>query len=109
MVAGWVAAHSCEEVLAALGPEGADVPCARVARPEELLHDEQLEARSMIERHPHPTLGEVVFHGNPLQFSGAAPRERSLAPELGQDNAEVFGELGIGPEELAALAEKKVI
>jgi len=109
VVAEWVATRSCEEVLAALGPEGADIPCARVVRPQELLEDEQLEARGMIERHPHPTLGEVVFHGNPLQFSHAAPRERALAPDLGQDNAEVFAELGLGPDELAALAEKKVI
>jgi crotonobetainyl-CoA:carnitine CoA-transferase CaiB-like acyl-CoA transferase len=109
VVGEWVATRSCQEVLTALGPEGADVPCARVARPAELLDDEQLEARGMIERHSHPTLGEVVFHGNPLQFSHAAPRERALAPVLGQDNAEVFGELGLGAEEMAALAEKGVI
>ena len=63
----------------------------------------------MIERHPHPTLGEVVFHGNPLRFEGALARRRALAPDLGQDNAEVFGELGLGPDELAALAAKKVV
>ena len=53
----------------------------------------------MIERHPHPTLGEVVFHGNPLNFAGAEPRARALAPELGEANAEIYGALGIGAEE----------
>ena len=59
---------------------GARLPCARVAAPEELLDDPQLVARGMIERHPHPTLGEVVFHGNPLQLRGRrAARARARA------------------------------
>jgi formyl-CoA transferase len=63
----------------------------------------------MIERHPHPTVGEVVFHGNPLQFSGAEPRRRALAPRLGEHNAEVFAEIGLGAVDLARLAEAGVI
>ena len=63
----------------------------------------------MIERHPHPTLGEVVFHGNPLRFSGALPRERALAPDLGEDNAELYGELGLAGPDLQKLAEAGVI
>ena len=71
-------------------------------------NDAQLAARGMIERHPHPSLGEVVFHGNPLRFAGAEPRERALAPDLGQHNAEVYAELGLSEAELAQLAENGV-
>ena len=53
-VGAWVRERTCAEVLAALGPGGADVPCAAVARPDELIDDPQLRARGMIERHPHP-------------------------------------------------------
>ncbi len=109
ILAEWMRARSCDEALAALGPKGADVPCARVASPEELISDPQLVARGMIERHPHPQLGEVVFHGNALHFAGLAPRERALAPELGEANAEIFGEIGVGAEELAALRAKGVV
>ncbi|HEU4428744.1 MAG TPA: CaiB/BaiF CoA-transferase family protein [Myxococcota bacterium] len=109
IIAAWMRERSCEEALSALGPKGADLPCARVAAPHELLDDPQLNARGMIERHPHPQLGEVVFHGNALQLSGAAPRERALAPELGEANAEVFGELGVTAEQLAGLKERGVI
>jgi crotonobetainyl-CoA:carnitine CoA-transferase CaiB-like acyl-CoA transferase len=109
LVAGWVAERSCADVLAALGPEGARLPCARVAAPEDLLDDPQLVARGMIERHAHPTLGEVVFHGSPLRFAGAEPRARALAPDLGADNAAVYGELGLGPDDLARLAADGVI
>jgi crotonobetainyl-CoA:carnitine CoA-transferase CaiB-like acyl-CoA transferase len=109
IVGAWVRELSCDEVLGALGPEGADVPCARVAGPDELVDDPQLRARGMIERHPHPDLGEIVFHGNPLRFSDAEPRARPLAPALGEHNREVFAELGLGDAELAGLAERGVI
>ena len=109
LVAAWVRERSCDEVLKVLGPGGARLPCARVMRPDELLQDPQLEARGMIERHPHPLLGEIVFHGNPLRFAGAEPRARALAPALGEDNAAIYGELGLEPQELARLAERGVI
>jgi len=108
-VARFVAERSCGEVLALLGPDGADVPCARVAHPEELVHDPQLVSRDMIERHPHPAIGEVVFHGNPLRFAGAEPRRLALAPDLGEHNAEVYGQLGLSSEELRHLEEEGVI
>jgi crotonobetainyl-CoA:carnitine CoA-transferase CaiB-like acyl-CoA transferase len=109
IVAAWVRERSCAEVLAALGPGGADLPCSQVCRPDELVEDPQLVARGMIERHPHPGLGEVVFHGNPLRFEAAEPRRLDLAPDLGQHNREVYAELGLGEAELAELAEGGVI
>ncbi|HVP30280.1 MAG TPA: CoA transferase [Myxococcota bacterium] len=108
-VAAWIAERTCDEAIAVLGPKGAHLPCARVAAPHELLDDPQLVARGMIERQPHPTLGEVVFHGNPLRFEGAEPRPRALAPALGEHNAEVFSEIGVDAAELSALAERGVV
>jgi crotonobetainyl-CoA:carnitine CoA-transferase CaiB-like acyl-CoA transferase len=108
-IAQWVGARSRQEVLRRLGPDGADVPCASVSAPEELIDDPQLAARGMIERHPHPTLGEVVFHGNPLKLSGALPRERALAPALGEDNASVYAEIGLQGADLERLSREGVI
>ncbi len=109
IVSAWAAERTCDEVLAALGPQGADVPCARVAGPDELVHDPQLLARGMVERHAHPELGEVVFHGNPLRFDDAEPRARPLAPSLGEHNREVYAELGLDAAELERLAAAGVI
>ena len=109
IVSDWVSTRTCDEVLGALGADGADLPCARVSSPEELIHDPQLLSRGMIERHPHPTLGEILFHGNPLKFSDAEPRERPLAPALGEHNAEIYAELGLGPADLLRLEDMKVI
>jgi CoA:oxalate CoA-transferase len=108
-LAAWVGARSCEEVLAVLGPGGARLPCARVAGPEELLDDPQLVARGMVERHAHPALGEIVLHGNPLRFAGAAPRARPLAPRLGADNGAIYAELGLGEADLEQLRADGVI
>jgi len=107
--ADWAAARTSEEVVGALGPDGVDVPVARVERPEDLAEDPQLLARGMIERHPHPSIGEVWFHGNPLHFSEADPREIPLAPALGADNAAVYGVLGVGADELRRLEEAGVV
>ena len=63
----------------------------------------------MIERHPHPELGEVIFHGNPLRFSDAEARRRPLAPPLGEHNFEVYAEIGLDRAELLRLAEEGVI
>jgi crotonobetainyl-CoA:carnitine CoA-transferase CaiB-like acyl-CoA transferase len=109
IVGEWVRSRTSAEVLHAFGPEGADVPCARVATPIELAADPQLRARDMIEKHPHEGLGEVVFHGNPLKLSGAAPRRLTLAPRLAEHNAEVYAEIGLSPDDLEDLAERGTI
>ena len=109
IVGDWIRVRTCDEVLAAFGPEGADIPCARVATPDELMSDPQLLARGMVERHPHPTLGEVVFHGNPLRFDDAEPRRLPLAPALAEHNRELYAEIGLDESELEALAERGVI
>jgi crotonobetainyl-CoA:carnitine CoA-transferase CaiB-like acyl-CoA transferase len=109
VVADWAEARTTAAIVAALGPEGADVPCARVVAPDELGSDPQLLAREMIEHHAHPTLGEVVFHGNPLKFDGARPRRIALAPKLAEHNAEVYAEIGLSRDDLAQLANDEVI
>jgi crotonobetainyl-CoA:carnitine CoA-transferase CaiB-like acyl-CoA transferase len=109
IVRGWIGERSTDEILAALGPEGADLPCARVSHPDELTRDPQLLARDMVERHAHPTLGDVLFHGNPLKFSGAEPRAIPLAPRLAEHNAEVYGEIGLDAADLARLAAAEII
>jgi crotonobetainyl-CoA:carnitine CoA-transferase CaiB-like acyl-CoA transferase len=109
IVGEWVRARTTDDVLEALGPAGADLPVAPVSQPHELIADPQLQARHMIERHKHPELGEIVFHGNPLQFSDTEPRKLALAPNLGEHNAEVFAEIGVSAEELQRLAEAEVV
>jgi len=109
IVQAWIGERSCDEVIRLLGPEGADIPVARVTRPADLGDDPQLMAREMIETQPHPSIGEITFHGNPLKFSGSEPRRLPLAPDLGEHNAEIFGDLGLDADALARLRDDGII
>lgn len=110
IVAAWVGERTVAEVVAALGPEGAGVPCSPVQTVDELVAHPQLLARGMIQRLPHRTLGEVVVPGVVVKMSETPGEVRTLAPELGQHTDEVLRELlGLGDEELARLRAAQVI
>jgi crotonobetainyl-CoA:carnitine CoA-transferase CaiB-like acyl-CoA transferase len=110
IVGAWVAERSVDEVVQALGPEGAGVPCSPVFTVDQLLTHPQLLAREMIQRLPHPTLGEVVAPGVVVKMSDTPGAPGRVGPELGEHSAEVYRELlGISDEELAALRARQVI
>jgi crotonobetainyl-CoA:carnitine CoA-transferase CaiB-like acyl-CoA transferase len=110
IVAGWVAERTVAEVMEALGPERANVPCSPVYSVDDLLSHPQLLARDMILRLPHAKLGEVVVPGVPVKLSDSPGAVRRLGPELGEHNAEIYERLlGLGPAELARLRAAEVI
>jgi crotonobetainyl-CoA:carnitine CoA-transferase CaiB-like acyl-CoA transferase len=77
--------------------------------PDELDFAPQLLARELVECHPRPTLGEISFHGNPLEFEGAEKWRLALVPSLAEHNAEVFAGLGLDGDDLARLAADRVV
>ena len=108
MVAGWVRERSVAEVVDAL--DAAGVPCSPVYTVDQLLGHPQLLARGMIERMPHPKLGEVVTPGVVTKLSDTPGAIRRLGPEIGEHNAEIYGELiGLSPDEIARLKAAQVI
>ncbi len=110
IVAAWVAERTVDEVVATLGPSGAGVPCSPVYSVDQLLSHPQLLAREMIQRVPHPKLGEVVVPGVVVKMSDTPGTIRALGPELGQHTAEVLTELlGLTPDELARLRAAQVV
>lgn len=110
VVAAWVGERTVDAVVAALGPDGADVPCSPVHTVDQLLGHPQLLARGMIQRLPDPEVGEAVVHGIVPKLSDTPTEIHAAGPTLGQHNVEIYGELlGLGAEELADLAARKVI
>jgi crotonobetainyl-CoA:carnitine CoA-transferase CaiB-like acyl-CoA transferase len=110
IVSEWVAMHSVEAVMGLLGPDGAGVPCSPVYSVDQLVANPQLQARGMIQRMPHPTLGEMVVPGVVIKMSDTPGEVRTLGPALGQDTDAVLGELlGLSADVLAGLRAAQVI
>jgi crotonobetainyl-CoA:carnitine CoA-transferase CaiB-like acyl-CoA transferase len=68
------------------------------------LADPQLGARDFWQTQvPVDGLPPLPFPGGVALFDGERPTVRRPAPQIGQHNAELYGELGIGADELARL------
>jgi crotonobetainyl-CoA:carnitine CoA-transferase CaiB-like acyl-CoA transferase len=110
IIGAWVGERSVADVVEALGPAGAGVPCSPVYTVDQLLTHPQLLARGMIQRLPHPVLGELVVPGVVAKLSETPGEIRSVGPELGQHNDEIYaGLLGLSADELTRLREAKAI
>jgi formyl-CoA transferase len=107
VIEGWTEKSTKHEVMETLGRAG--VPCGAVLDTGELLANEHLRGRGMIVDLEHPTRGAFAMPANPIQLSGS-PTEVRRAPLLGEQTAEVYGELlGLSAEALAQLKTDGVI
>src|ERR687883_226125 len=82
-------------------PIGASRPPKRVPTIEtidQVFADEQVKFLEMAQAVHSPTLGDLTILGHPVSVNGKRNPLRSAAPELGQDNAEVFTSLGFTAE-----------
>jgi crotonobetainyl-CoA:carnitine CoA-transferase CaiB-like acyl-CoA transferase len=110
IIGAWVGQRSVAEVVEALGPAGAGVPCSPVYTVDQLLAHPQLVARGMIQRLAHPILGELVVPGVVPKLSETPGEIRSYGPDLGQHNDEIYGTLlGLSPDERRRLRDTKAI
>lgn len=106
-VAARTRAFASAELLAVLRAAG--VPCAPILDVGELLEDPQAGASGLVERVstaeglPRPALAL------PLRFGGRRPPVERAAPAAGADTDAVLAELGITPDEIAALRRDRVV
>lgn len=89
------------------------IPCGPVREIPEVYSDEHLLKEGAVVGIKHPTCGEVPdlrAAGNPIRFSAADVSFDKPAPTIGQNNEEIYqGLLGISPEEIKELINKKII
>ncbi len=105
----WVAAHTTDEVSAALKKAGALWAPYKTFR--ELSRDrEAVLDNPMFTVLDQPGIGRYPVAASPLQF-GAVPREApKVAPLLGQHTDEILsGILGLPAHEIARLHDQKVV
>jgi crotonobetainyl-CoA:carnitine CoA-transferase CaiB-like acyl-CoA transferase len=86
----------------------AGVPCDPVYNYEQLFSNPQVRHRGLIQYATDEELGEVPHIRSPIKI-GEDVRVRSVAPKLGQHNAEIFGQLGVTEAEMRELRTRGVL
>ena len=89
--------------------EAAGITAAPVYDVGQLVADEHVVARGVFVDAPDPALGSVKMHNVTPRFSATPGQIRTPAPELGEHNAAVYGELGLDHAALEELCAKRVI
>jgi crotonobetainyl-CoA:carnitine CoA-transferase CaiB-like acyl-CoA transferase len=88
----------------------AGVPCGSVRNLQELFDDPQLEAREMIARIEHSTIGVLRTLGVNVKLSQTPGSVRAAPPTLGQHTDAVLrGDLRLSAEEIDDLRRRRVI
>jgi formyl-CoA transferase len=73
-----------------------------------MFADPQVRHRGLVQYASDPELGEVPHIRTPIKI-GEGVRVRTVAPKLGQHNAEIFGRLGVSEVEMKELRARGVL
>jgi len=88
--------------------EAAGVPCGPVYNYAQMFADPQISHRGLVQYASDAELGEVPHIRTPIKIDESI-RVRTVAPELGEHNVEIFGRLGLSEAEIGALRAKRVL
>jgi formyl-CoA transferase len=108
LVAGWFAEHTAAEAQHALDEAG--VPVSPIYSIADIFEDEQYQARQDIITPVDPVAGPVPMPAVLPRFSRTPGRVRFVGPELGEHNAQVYGDLlGLSEAEQVQLHAEGII
>ena len=108
VVAAWVAERDGKAVEALL--EAAGVPVSRVFTVADIFADPHYDAREMLVRMPHPSLGTVTVPGVVPKLSRTPGEVRHVGPEPGADTQDVLTRLlGLSAAEIARLQQAGIV
>lgn len=86
------------------------VPCGPILNMEQVVTDPQVRARDMVVELLHPVAGKLLVPGSPIKFSATPAGIKCPAPELGEHNREIYGELlGLSDSEIDELKSSGAI
>lgn len=108
IIEDWSKDYTIEEAVDLI--LGAGVPAAPIYDIKAVMENDHIaNARQMFLDCDHPVAGHIKLNGNPVKLMDDMPELKWAAPDLGQDNADIYGGFGVDAAELAALKEKGVI
>ena len=88
---------------------GADIVSAPINTLLEASNDPDVSANGYVTEIDYPKYGKrLKVHGTPWQFS-ETPAKPGIAPELGEHNDAVLGDLGYSQAEVADLRARRII
>jgi formyl-CoA transferase len=106
-VGSWIAARDVDEVVRAF--EAAEAAVAPIHDIRDVMQDPQYRALGSIVGVADPELGEVKMQNVLFRMLGTPGRVRWAGRRLGEDNAAVYGELGVTAERLRELRAEGVV
>jgi formyl-CoA transferase len=108
LIANWTATFTTRELLDRLEEFG--IPSGLIYRTADMLEDPHFAARQAIVTTEHPVFGRLRMQNVAPRLSASPSSVRTPAPDLGQHNDEVYGQLlALDSETRAALRARGVI
>ncbi|WP_406689464.1 CoA transferase [Saccharopolyspora sp. ID03-671] len=108
LISAWTRQFDADDVLDKLHEAG--VPAGRVYTAQDMVADPHFAARQAIVRLMHPELGEFPMQNVVPRLSDTPGEVRSLGPELGEHNAEIYGQvLGADEDQLSRWRADNII
>jgi crotonobetainyl-CoA:carnitine CoA-transferase CaiB-like acyl-CoA transferase len=106
-VADWMAARDLSVIAEVLSRH--EITFSPVYSIADVFEDPHFRERQMIVPVPDPTLGPLRMQNVVPRFSRTPGSVQSVGPDLGQDNAEIYGKLGLDAAKLSDLRDRGVI
>ena len=103
----WAAAHSVDEVLAAL--DKASVPAGRIYTVADIAADPHYQARGMLDVVQMDDGSTLAVPGIVPKLSRTPGSHRRNAPQIGQDTDAVLGEMGLSAAQIQTLKDRGIV
>ncbi|RYF35615.1 MAG: CoA transferase [Comamonadaceae bacterium] len=107
-LAAWIEGQPVEQLCESL--DAAKLAYSFIYSVKDIMEDPHYAARGTIASVPDPKIGPVRMAGVIPKFSETPEKAIECAPDLGQHNDEIYGELlGLTPERIARLTDAGVL
>lgn len=108
MLQEWTMEHTKQEIMDLCQANGC--PVTAVYNVAEAAAHEHLKVREYLVKLKHPQLGEITALGAPFKLPKSPGGPKRAAPQLGEHNAQVYGELlGFEASKLSTLKSEGVV